>query len=133
MNAILIRTTDDGKQTLGSLQLYEAGKELFRCVTLELAWKDNKANLSCIPKGFYVVKQYISQKFGRCFKILNVLGRSDILIHAGNFNRDTHGCILVGAKIVDLDKDTTPDVSNSAATLKRLLEITDNTFELQIL
>lgn len=64
--------------------------------TLELSWKQNQRNISCIPTGVYPVKIWESPKFGKCFLVQNVPDRDGILIHAGNSKDDTQGCILIG-------------------------------------
>ncbi len=66
--------------------------------TLELGWKENQKNISCIPTGTYPVKIWESPKFGKCFLVENVPDRSSILIHAGNTKDDTQGCILIGTR-----------------------------------
>ena len=37
------------------------------CHSLELPWKGNLKNVSCVPAGSYTVEKYISGRFGRCF------------------------------------------------------------------
>ena len=64
-------------------------------VTLELPWKDNLRNVSCIPAGMYLCQRIRSPRFGETFDI-PVAGRSHILFHTGNWDTDTEGCILVG-------------------------------------
>lgn len=64
------------------------------CSTFELPWRDNQPNISCIPAGVYPLKMTNSPKYGPCYKVYNVDGRTDILIHKGNYVRDTLGCIL---------------------------------------
>lgn len=66
------------------------------CVTLELPWKDNKPEVSCIPKGEYRIQRVQSPKFGNVFQVMNVPNRFHILIHKGNFTTDALGCILLG-------------------------------------
>jgi len=76
----------------------------FHCYSLELPWKDNQQNISCIPAGNYTVRIRMSPKYGRIYWILEVPGRSYILIHSGNwagdvskgFKTHTNGCILLG-------------------------------------
>ena len=48
--------------------------------------------------------------------------RQLILMHAGNYPRDTRGCILPGLRKSDLDGDGRPDVASSRVALRRLLE-----------
>lgn len=50
-----------------------------------------------IPAGTYTIGMHDSPHFGRVLpELLNVPGRSCILIHPGNTDADTKGCILVG-------------------------------------
>lgn len=64
--------------------------------TLELPWRDNQRNVSCIPAGIYNCRPAVSPRFRNVIEVCGVPGRSHILIHAGNTARDTEGCILVG-------------------------------------
>jgi len=105
-----------GVETVGKLEV-----GTFFCNTLELAWKDNQKNISCIPKGEYKVKWGYSWKFGWCYKIQNVPNRTDILFHAGNYFFDTLGCILVGKTYGDPNNDKFPDVLNSRSTLNEFV------------
>jgi hypothetical protein len=71
-------------------------------VTLELPYKDNAIGRSSIPAGKYRCIENTESKGG--FRLLNVKGRENILIHTGNFAGDTskgyasdvEGCILIG-------------------------------------
>lgn len=51
---------------------------------------------SRIPMGIYDCKPYSGIKFQNVYLVDGVPGRSSILIHWGNFEKDTDGCILVG-------------------------------------
>ena len=133
MKAVLIRLTDDGKQTLGQFEAFSGISKVFECKTLELPWKDNKKEISCIPAGTYQVRKHNSPTFGRCFKVHDVPGRSEILIHKGNFNRDTHGCILVGAAFIDVNSDGTTDISSSGATFEKMMMHLAEEFTLTII
>ena len=66
------------------------------CYTLELPWRDNARNDSCIPPGVYRLTKASSPRFAECFYVHDVPGRSGILIHPGNVLADTKGCILPG-------------------------------------
>lgn len=68
------------------------------CCTLERPWLDNRPNVSCIPVGQYKLKLTDTALHGRCYEVMDVPGRSAILIHKGNFVTDTEGCILLGAR-----------------------------------
>ncbi len=69
---------------------------VFFCVSLEKPWKDNRSDISCIPAGTYKCKRVQSPRFGNTFEICNVEGRTHILFHAGNTEKDTRGCVLLG-------------------------------------
>ncbi len=49
-----------------------------------------------VPPGTYPVELTFSPRFHRLLPLLIVPHRSAIRIHAGNWPRDSHGCILVG-------------------------------------
>jgi hypothetical protein len=70
------------------------------CLTLEDPWNQNKKNISCIPTGLYRVVPHSGTRFKNVWKLLDVPGRADILIHAGNTQANTEGCILLGTSFV---------------------------------
>lgn len=91
----LTRDAMSGGATTGTLS--EDGVEI--CKTLELEYMDNASNISCIPvspEGGYLCKLVNSPRFGLTYEVTGVEGRSHILFHSGNTEKDTHGCILVG-------------------------------------
>ena len=104
----------------------------FRCFTLELPWGMNKKNFSCIPEGTYEAFKYESPKNGSVIMLKNVVGRSGIQIHAGNYTSQIEGCILVGDSLKDINADGVIDVTNSKATLNKLLDLLPDTFEVVI-
>lgn len=111
----LIRDRQDDRATLG--RLFVDGQYL--CFTLERPWLDNKRRVSCIPEGRYHGALQPSPRFKRTLpELLDVPGRSQILIHAGNTAHDTEGCILVG-----LGSDTVePRITQSRAALELLMD-----------
>jgi hypothetical protein len=118
----LIRRKADAFQTLGKMKLFDShGNQLLQFDTLELAWNNNERGISCIPSGVYVVKRKTSFRHGQCFELQNVTGRSNILIHSGNFNRDTKGCILIGSGLTHIDDDCHMDIMNSCISMRNLL------------
>jgi len=131
--AVLIRLKDNGRQTLGNLQIFDGLVRVLQCNTLEPAWEDNIRNVSCIPDGSYVVTRRRSKKFGEHFHILDIAERDYILIHSGNFRADTSGCVLVGRDFVDINGDGELDVTNSKATLETLLDYLPESFRLDII
>lgn len=121
------------KQTIGRLfVLDECNSALYNCHTLELAWKNNQTSISCIPEGDYKVTKRKSAKFGNHFHVLDVAGRSYILIHPGNYYTQTRGCILVGRGLTDINHDGLVDVISSKATLADLLAMMPQDFNLKI-
>lgn len=133
MKAIIAR--EYGKmQTLGRLVVFDGKEILLKVLTLELPDLGNQKNISCIPEGKYEVHRIYSPKFGNCFHLQDVPGRSAILIHRGNYTKDTMGCILVGLNHIDIDNDGLKDVSDSTIAMNKLLNtITDNVFELYVI
>lgn len=91
--------------TLGAL-FDDEGREL--CLTLENGWQQNKRQVSRIPAGVYRLSirkfggwhERLSKRFpamhAGAIELADVPGRSAILIHPGNWHRDTLGCILPG-------------------------------------
>ena len=69
--------------------------------TLELPWRDNTPQKSCIPVGVYRCEIVKSPKFGKVYHVTNVPRRYAVLIHSANFAGDVdkgwttqlHGCI----------------------------------------
>jgi hypothetical protein len=128
----LTREPSNEKQTQGILQIMESGQVVFECKTLELPWKGNQRNISCIPTGNYTVEKRFTQERGNHFHLLNVPGRSSILIHSGNYYSHTLGCILVGEKFSDLNKDGFVDIVSSRITLGKMNDILPRQFSIGI-
>lgn len=89
--------TDDGTQGV----LISDGR--LRFLTMEPEWKDNVRGISCIPEGSYLCKRVDTPKHGNTFEVLQVPGRDSILIHSGNTEADTEGCILLGMEAGEID------------------------------
>ena len=77
----------------------------FICYTLELPYNFNQVSKSCIKAETYRVGKHDGNKFKDCFILMNVEGRTYILIHAGNKIGNTYGCILVGMGLFLIKKD----------------------------
>jgi hypothetical protein len=100
----------------------------FECCTMELPFRDNRQDVSCIPKGIYIAERVQSPRYGECFQVKDVPGRSHILFHNGNwagdetmgFRSDSEGCILVGEFLTPIAGQLA--VSNSRKTLKKFME-----------
>lgn len=65
-------------------------------LTLELPWRGNETDVSCIPPGMYCCEPFLSPVRGKVFKLVNVPGRTDVELHSGNVMANSRGCILVG-------------------------------------
>ena len=112
--------------------LNERMEIVFRCFTLELPWKKNERKVSAIPEGTYKVVKRHSAKYKNHLHLLNVPGRDMILIHEANYVRELLGCIAVGEKRMDIDKDGLIDVTASVATKTKLLGFLDKEFSITI-
>lgn len=98
--------------TIGKLYVKREGRGMtYYCDTLEprsahVSRKDNSVTIKAlkkeygkiaIPTGSYKVKMGMSRKFYRMMPyLLNVKGFEGIMIHPGNYPKDTLGCILPG-------------------------------------
>ena len=85
-----------------------------------------------IPAGQYLCEPHGWRgepvKFKRVWEVVNVPGRSAILFHAGNTDKDTRGCILVANGVL------LGSLFQSTLAINRMrTEIGDEGFDLQIL
>jgi hypothetical protein len=109
----ILRENGNSKYTKGFIMAKKGGNK-FSCYTLELPWRNNQRNISCIPVGRYPVKWTFSPRFMRfTYEILNVPNRSGIRIHPGNYVKNLKGCIYLGSKFADIDNDKVDDIINS--------------------
>jgi len=102
--------------------------------TLELPWKNNKKDISCVPAGIYNVELTYSTKFKKKLWMLkDVPNRTGIRIHNANFVRELKGCIAPGLNKQDIDGDGIIDVVNSKKALSLMRDLMDNKFKLEII
>src|SRR3990170_73579 len=102
--------------TLGRLNV----DDRFECFTLEDRWRPptepKVPGETCIPADRYEIVVTWSERFkARLPLLLDVPGFSGIRIHAGNTDKDTAGCLLVGRRRVGAT------IEDSGAALARLL------------
>jgi hypothetical protein len=91
---------------------------------LELPWRDNQTDISCIPRGVYLCQW----GRGNLIHVRDVPGRIGIQIHPGNFIHETRGCLLPG-----LDWQRHGVVTGSLDAFKLLERLTGRcNFELEI-
>lgn len=66
----------------------------FVCFTIELPWRENAKNISCITEGTYKLRPRSSSKHKAHLQVMDVYNRSQILIHAANDALvELQGCI----------------------------------------
>lgn len=123
---IVIRSKDSPYQKLGNLMIIQGPKILFKCKTLELPYRDNKKNVSCVPDGTYRIVKELSPRFGMCWELKGVPNRSEVKIHQGNYFSQIEGCILVGDMHLKINQDEEPDVRNSIKTKLKMERIMDD-------
>src|SRR5436190_1221295 len=125
---LLKRFSDDGKQTLGTLSFVKNDGQLFDCKTLELPFKNNQSNISCIPAGTYTCKYTRSNRMSKpghdvfTYEVLNVRGRAGIRIHSANFFTQLLGCVALGSEHRDINGDKELDVPGSVVTIQSFTE-----------
>lgn len=139
LKATLTRSPSSDQGTFGVLTF---GLDVVH--TIELPWRDNKQQRSCIPVGTYQCAIVKSPKFGRVYGVQNVPGRSNVLIHSANFAGDVekgwttqlHGCIAPCMRIGQMRNNAGAMQSAglvSRPALARLMEWADGQpFELEI-
>jgi hypothetical protein len=147
IKTIIERLNFQPVQTLGHVRVIEKAKDpslipqwkpIFECESLERPWLNNFPFISCIPAGTYMIKKRWSPRFKSHLHVLsltgknNIEGRTWILIHAGNYFKNTKGCILVGAEFQEINSDGWLDITSSKETLKALLSFLPNQSGLEI-
>jgi Family of unknown function (DUF5675) len=96
--------------------------------SIELPWKNNLAQVSCIPEGRYrIIKRY-NEHFGPHFAVMGVPGRKDILIHPANDALlELRGCI---APVSMLIGEAEAKGLKSREALHNLVVLTDKAFRM---
>ena len=122
MKLSLPRVLHSDKQTIGTLYLLNNQNHVIDSwYSLELPDLNNKRGVSRIPEGHYKCKKHLSPRFGKCLWLQDVEGRSEILIHKGNYYTDIRGCILIGLGLSDINNDGHLDVMDSKRAVARLM------------
>lgn len=104
LELLLLRYENSDHGTFGVMTLPD-GQQLH---SLELPWRNNLSNRSCIPEGRYRCILTWSPRFGRMMWLVNgVVGRLGIRIHPANLAGDVelgwksqlNGCIAFGFRL----------------------------------
>lgn len=101
----------------------ESGKQIATC--LEHAYlQDDGSYLPKTPDGTYTCVRGQHQLAGmshpfETFEITNVPGHTNILLHVGNYNKDSEGCVLVGADVAPSEQM----IVNSKAAFANFMSI----------
>lgn len=94
----------------------------FLCHTIELPWKDNTRNISCIPEGRYEIAPRHTEKRGWHYILKGVPNRSYILFHpANNALKELKGCIAPVTKLTGNGKGL--DSKRANDNLKYVLDL----------
>lgn len=101
-----------------------------QCVTLEEQWLNNQKQISCIPAGKYNCIKYSGTKYKDVWLVENVPNRSAILMHWGNTNDNTAGCILFGEYFADFGSKR--GIANSVKTYDMLRKKLPKSFTIEI-
>ena len=122
-------------QTLGSI--YD-NKEVI-CKTVELPYRNNvrssnASKASAIPEGVYhVIKQPAKEtRPYTYFRLTNTSPRQGILIHRITNTEDLRGCIGVGTRFGNIDKDSELEMLESSKKLEWMVNNMPDEFELEI-
>ena len=119
--------TIDGKWFCNILE--DADRGLDNSMSIERIKELKKPSITAIPRGTYEVTlditspKYSKVQFyrevcnGKVPRLLNVKGFEGVLIHAGNTDKDSAGCLLVGQNKVK------GQVLNSRETFKELYKL----------
>lgn len=96
----------EAQGTLGTAELYHpAGIAKWTGFSIELPWRDNVHEISCVPEGIYVAEVVFVAKFDMNLYLLkDVPGRNSCLIHVANWagdvslgwHSDVEGCTGLG-------------------------------------
>ena len=151
MEILLIRKYKKPTYTVGNLYingkwiantLEDVDRNLNSSMSVEQIKAIKKPNETAIPTGTYeVTLDIFSPKFGnksfykktcngKLPRLLNVKGFDGVLIHCGNTNLDTSGCILVGR---NLEKGKVLKSQETFEKLYKILKENKNNLTIKIL
>lgn len=110
--ATILRGESSSQGTFG--KIIANGLELY---TLELPWRNDASNVSCIPKGTYTCRYTLSPRLRKfTYEVFGDAMRAGIRIHSANLASQLLGCIALGEKIGTMDGVKALLVSRPAIT-----------------
>ncbi len=121
MNTVIIhRDWQDENESLGVCYVKDSeGCVILKKESLERGSRSNAKNISCIPSGEYVLRLEYSPKFRKnLWEIYGVPNRSECKFHSANYWFQLNGCIALGNKRIDINKDGYKDVTSSRASMR---------------
>jgi len=111
--------TDKGTISVNLIDTGDASYNQFG-YNIELPYLDNHRNVSCIPSGVYTFQKIVRADRSEAIEILNVHNRTHILVHSGNYMKDTQGCILPNISFSYTKETRTPYGITSKPQLKQI-------------
>ena len=120
MKLTVVRT-QLGKDATNGILLIDG---VFECYTLEDQYQAVKVmHETCIPEGTYNIKFRNTGGFHHgMLHLQNVPGFTYILIHAGNTDEHTSGCLIVGETQQDLDISDDGFIGHSGKAYSKLYD-----------
>ena len=114
--------------------LQDDGHWLPFALTCERAWLDNQHDVSCIPTGSYTCKRgHFSTIFPNNFQVMDVPNRTGILIHRGNVQEHSKGCMLVAEQFEIINNESGVAASDKGFTELMFRTSGVESFNLEIL
>ena len=118
--------------TVRTIKVYGCDELKFECAGIELPWKHNRKQVSCITAGVYVADFTWSPTFKEwLWELMGVPNRKYIRLHVANYTRELRGCIAPGMSHADIDGDGIIDVKSSRKALTAIHAITNNYSEIE--
>jgi len=130
---IIIRDSRTGAQCLGTCYVKINDVFVFKSEVIERGDNDNKARVSCVPQGHYVLMLEYSPRFKQdLWEAKGVPNRSECKFHAANYARQLNGCFALGENRADIDKDGQIDVTSSRKIMAKFHEALDGYTEAKL-
>lgn len=110
------------------------------CGTVELPWKDNEKDVSCMPPGLWkMVRSGPTKNIPYPHVKILVTGRDGCAVHKANLATQLRGCVAVGERFELMDDPKTeaveavPGVSESGRAFEEFMAIFGDDEEAELL